>query len=854
MAAMDKAIEKILDLYPDYEPKLEDEPYFKTRLKELRTERLKKLSFSVSKKAEEIGMEPAYVVSVSQEEIYQRGYTHLEELFHDLPGFTANTIKGLYYTQLYQRGYRSSNATDRTLIMVNGVEDNSLFSSVAYISRQYPLSNIKKVEVIYGPASTIYGPNAFTGVINIVTKEIYDYFPNEENLHVMADAGYGTYNTRYGDITVAGERNEVWGSATARWFQSDEMDLTNQSVNISGTDLFYWDGLWDEGYAIDSVYTQGLTTDDTAAMAAIAQSDPAGLWHYTQGNTVYPTDTAIARAQELDRMNYGALDPELRAFDNPTNDYFLGATLGYKGFKLSVQHWQRQEGRTATHIDRRLAHASEASELTVQSTLLSAWYQQAITNRLTIFSHTRYKRKSDNNNTRQIRYSSYAGGQLSLVDLLDTTAPGWGTSYDFQSLHQFRTELTAVYRPLDNFDLITGFEYRFTQGPQNDLTGPLPLPENTGGGSRNNEVLLRDVGLYTQATWDINDQIRLVAGARIDYNVTVNRFAVCQGRSPVLGRCQDLKLIPNNPDSLREFGDISQEIGPRYFSQEDGIQVRAGYGLNWNPRLVLMYRPQETLTIKVLYAQAYKAPTLVQLYKDDGNNLPNPSLAPEQVRNLELNALWYPKETINRWNPKLEGVLYYSWYEGSPIFDPSSRLTRFINSDQNTRILGLNLNGKVNPLPWIQAWGNYSLTYGSREATAAGANSIRVGDIPLHQFNLGTHIRHPKVLPWLGGHIRLNHVGEKLTGAATTISDNPLTHIDRYSVVNTAFTLYGNSLGAADKGWSDLELQLIVNNALNKSYWASGLREADNLLYAPIIPQEGRHFIIRLRYTPTKKI
>ncbi|HAA22845.1 MAG TPA: hypothetical protein DCP28_30295, partial [Cytophagales bacterium] len=383
MAAMDKAIEKILDLYPDYEPKLEDEPYFKTRLKELRTERLKKLSFSVSKKAEEIGMEPAYVVSVSQEEIYQRGYTHLEELFHDLPGFTANTIKGLYYTQLYQRGYRSSNATDRTLIMVNGVEDNSLFSSVAYISRQYPLSNIKKVEVIYGPASTIYGPNAFTGVINIVTKEIYDYFPNEENLHVMADAGYGTYNTRYGDITVAGERNEVWGSATARWFQSDEMDLTNQSVNISGTDLFYWDGLWDEGYAIDSVYTQGLTTDDTAAMAAIAQSDPAGLWHYTQGNTVYPTDTAIARAQELDRMNYGALDPELRAFDNPTNDYFLGATLGYKGFKLSVQHWQRQEGRTATHIDRRLAHASEASELTVQSTLLSAWYQQAITNRLT---------------------------------------------------------------------------------------------------------------------------------------------------------------------------------------------------------------------------------------------------------------------------------------------------------------------------------------------------------------------------------------------------------------------------------------------------------------------------------------
>ena len=123
----------------------------------------------MSKKAENVLKAPATVIIITEEEIINRGYIDVEQVFHDLPGFDISKGQGANYSNLYQRGYRSI-MTDRTLLLVDGVEQNDLVSDNAQISRQYPLSNIKRIEVIYGPASTMYGANAFVGVVNIVTK------------------------------------------------------------------------------------------------------------------------------------------------------------------------------------------------------------------------------------------------------------------------------------------------------------------------------------------------------------------------------------------------------------------------------------------------------------------------------------------------------------------------------------------------------------------------------------------------------------------------------------------------------------------------------------------------------------
>jgi iron complex outermembrane receptor protein len=48
---------------------------------------------------------------------------------------------------------------------------NHLYFSTADVMVTVPLSNVERVEVVYGPASVVYGANAFMGVIYVVTAD-----------------------------------------------------------------------------------------------------------------------------------------------------------------------------------------------------------------------------------------------------------------------------------------------------------------------------------------------------------------------------------------------------------------------------------------------------------------------------------------------------------------------------------------------------------------------------------------------------------------------------------------------------------------------------------------------------------
>ena len=110
---------------------------------------------------------PAAMIVITSSDIQKNNYHSLFEVISDISGF--DTIESSPNT-FYQRGYRTP-FSSRTLFMVNGIVDNHLWTHVAQFSTQYPISNIDKIEVLYGPASVIYGPNAYLGIINIITKK-----------------------------------------------------------------------------------------------------------------------------------------------------------------------------------------------------------------------------------------------------------------------------------------------------------------------------------------------------------------------------------------------------------------------------------------------------------------------------------------------------------------------------------------------------------------------------------------------------------------------------------------------------------------------------------------------------------
>ena len=55
--------------------------------------------------------------------------------------------------------------------MIDGIQVNELNSGGFYGGGQYNLSNVERIEVVYGPESVIYGTNSVSGIVNIVTKD-----------------------------------------------------------------------------------------------------------------------------------------------------------------------------------------------------------------------------------------------------------------------------------------------------------------------------------------------------------------------------------------------------------------------------------------------------------------------------------------------------------------------------------------------------------------------------------------------------------------------------------------------------------------------------------------------------------
>ena len=776
----DIKINAIFSLKSNYETDARDPIAYVDRVRELRVELQKLSSSSASKKAEEAGLEAANMTVITHEEMIRRGYTHIEEVFHDLPGFSISNSKGITYSNIYQRGYRSSTATDRTLLLIDGVEDNELFSSIAYISRQYPISNIKRIEIIYGPSSTIYGSNAFAGVINIITKDGIDYSRSESPLSVNADVGYGSYNTRYADVNIGMEHNDFWFSATGRIFKSAEADLSENEA---------WNYNWDSDYYTDAHYTEQLSLDASSENIEIFQASNLDSSFYTVGTEkITPSEAAIAKAKTSDSLAY--TNREL-SYDNPTNDYFISAAIGSKHFRFGIQNWQRTEGSAPTFTDRRFASSSNGNMWNVNQTFVSLKYNNDIFNNLSLTNHTRYKFQSNSPNASQTQFSGFGTKGLALYEL-DSLNPAWETTYYYQFANQFRNEVTLLYEPNPKFDLVSGVEFRNSQIQANYVTADTLEPEvngtidlDDGIGANNLNVL--DFGIYSQATWKPVNYLIFTAGLRLDNNRVHN----------------------------------------------------AGYGTVLNPRLVAIYHSNENKTIiKAIYSEAFKDATNFQKFSTTSNRqLSNPSLVPEKVRNIELSL--QQKQELKGIQLKGELLAYSSWYSNIPELQNIAYGNGTTQQYQAIgQIMAKGIQAQLNATyGHIDIWSNYSFT----DANYLSVN-LPVGDIANHQFNWGFNVNFYNNL--INLNMRMNYVGTKKTGSNTSVSDNPLSEIDPYTVINSAISINGDPINL-----TGLSLQLITNNLFNTSYSDPGIRSANGITFASSTPQEERHFIIRLLYS-----
>jgi len=179
---------------------------------------LSKLKITSASKSEQLINEiPSTIYIITAAEIKERGYFTLDEALADLPGFQFRNTLGLN-SYVFQRGIPNQN--NLTLVLIDGVQINELNSGGFYGGAQYNLANVERIEVIYGPASVVYGTNAVSGIINIITKDSRD--PS-----IGVNTLLGNFYTCAGDVSYSyTNKKETFGLRLSGMFKrSEKADL-----------------------------------------------------------------------------------------------------------------------------------------------------------------------------------------------------------------------------------------------------------------------------------------------------------------------------------------------------------------------------------------------------------------------------------------------------------------------------------------------------------------------------------------------------------------------------------------------------------------------------------------------------
>jgi vitamin B12 transporter len=154
----------------------------------------------------------ADVTVISQDEILRSGVQSLTELLQRQPGVEVTQSGGPGSTSgAFIRGAN----TGQTLVLIDGLRAGSSSSGTTSLEA-IPLDQIDHIEILRGPASSLYGADAIGGVVQVFTKrtEGSTFTPN-------LSAGYGTYNTGAVSAGFAGTTGSLRYSLQAGGRTSD---------------------------------------------------------------------------------------------------------------------------------------------------------------------------------------------------------------------------------------------------------------------------------------------------------------------------------------------------------------------------------------------------------------------------------------------------------------------------------------------------------------------------------------------------------------------------------------------------------------------------------------------------------
>lgn len=200
-------VSMMLQENPYYSPLSNDPPTFVDMVNSIKAGMTATIT-TASSQAESLAEVPVPTTLITEQMIHDCGGRNLQEVLAAyVPGM--NIIDCNDDINIAMRGIYS-NTQEKILVMLNGHRLNSHATNTAAPDFSISLEKIRQIEVLRGPASSLYGGVALTAVVNIITK----HGAEVDGLQAKAGAGnYGQiradaiFGKRYFDLDML-----VWGS------------------------------------------------------------------------------------------------------------------------------------------------------------------------------------------------------------------------------------------------------------------------------------------------------------------------------------------------------------------------------------------------------------------------------------------------------------------------------------------------------------------------------------------------------------------------------------------------------------------------------------------------------------------
>ncbi len=193
------------------------------------------VAISASKRSEDLFETPLSVTIIKKEEIIRSGATSIPEALRLAPGVIVREITPGNF-DVHIRGFDDVTRSyilplpmnTITLVMIDNRQSYSYYTGGTFWETlPVSINDIERIEVVSGPASALYGPNAVAGVINIITTHA-----KEEGMNASFTITRGTNNAGIINANLGYNYEERIKASIS--FNANTYDRTNE-------DYFSWD-------------------------------------------------------------------------------------------------------------------------------------------------------------------------------------------------------------------------------------------------------------------------------------------------------------------------------------------------------------------------------------------------------------------------------------------------------------------------------------------------------------------------------------------------------------------------------------------------------------------------------------